>query len=350
MIDFIYDKSLTETEARFCLEYTKANLELDRLQMAFEACEATSNYYNAMSELKVYEESGTYEDLGKLYQEAEAEVANKKQGIISKMIDVIKNKINSILAFIKGKRAEANPDEEVEVAAEALTIGGKIQSVFATIKSMISKFLASQASIVESALNGDLASVGKVVAEITATVGVILGGKVAMKKVKTSQALKASDSVDKTCKEASGLLDKLKNKIGNGEGPFSTVGNKVIGFVQKFIDNASKVATHLLSGAKEAVSGAVDNAKEKVDDAKTKHNEKVEAKRTAKRAGKINDDLDKVQKGIQRGNDVKETIPEGSEDTTEESVDDIYVDVFGDIVEESDSDDLSTDTILSVLE
>lgn len=265
MIDFIYDKTLGADEARFCLESTKADLEYQRLQFAFEACDQNAMYYESMAELKVYEESGTYDDLGNLYQEAEEEVAEKKQGIISRIIEAIMTKINSILEFIKGKKGKVDPESETEVAPEAMTIGSKIKSVWAKVKNLVMKLLSKQVGIIESAFNGDFKGIATELGVIATSIGAIVGGKVVVKKFKCKDVEAKGDEVDAVAKDAKGVLGKIKAAIANAKSDegFKTVLNKVLNKIKEIIDHIQKLASHLLAKAKETVGRAADSVKNK---------------------------------------------------------------------------------------
>lgn len=91
------------------------DIEMKECEMLLEMADRKREINEKKSEIKVYEEAGTYEDLEMLYTEAENENAQDKSGIIATIGQKIQNAINAIINFFKnifGKKVE-DPDTVV---------------------------------------------------------------------------------------------------------------------------------------------------------------------------------------------------------------------------------------------
>ena len=91
------------------------NIEMKECAMLLEMADRKREINEKKSEIKVYEEAGTYEDLEMLYTEAENENAQDKSGIIATIGQKIQNAINAIINFFKnifGKKVN-DPDTVV---------------------------------------------------------------------------------------------------------------------------------------------------------------------------------------------------------------------------------------------
>lgn len=91
------------------------DIEMKECEMLLEMADRKREINEKKSEIKVYEEAGTYEDLEMLYTEAENENAQDKSGIIATIGQKIQSAINAIINFFKnifGKKVE-DPDTVV---------------------------------------------------------------------------------------------------------------------------------------------------------------------------------------------------------------------------------------------
>ena len=95
------DETLTGLEREFVIESTKLDISMDKLNVLYEAVCSTLNANYREAELKVYAESGTYDDLAMLYMEAENDAVEKKGGILSSLFNAILNFCSSIINGIK---------------------------------------------------------------------------------------------------------------------------------------------------------------------------------------------------------------------------------------------------------
>ena len=93
----IYKDYLVGDERQEAIEEAAIFNEIDNLFDAFEMTSIRLNQMYRNAEMKVFSESGTYDDLTYLIQEADGEVAEQRDGILQKII----NGIKSILSKIK---------------------------------------------------------------------------------------------------------------------------------------------------------------------------------------------------------------------------------------------------------
>ena len=112
----IFNEYLTGEEREVALENARLQNEYDKLSTVYEMLNLQVEQMRRDAEMKVFEESGTYDDLTFLYQEAENEIGEQKKNVFQKIVDWFKkifaaigNKIKSIF----GSKVE-----EIEVPAD----------------------------------------------------------------------------------------------------------------------------------------------------------------------------------------------------------------------------------------
>lgn len=110
------EESIFNAKINFMLETVDRELELNKKE----------------AELLVLRENGTYDDLQYLYQEAEEEANEKKEGIFATIVNAIRSIFASIGRAISGigKKSQAAPDEEVEVNKEAWDAVDKVKAAW----------------------------------------------------------------------------------------------------------------------------------------------------------------------------------------------------------------------------
>ena len=101
---------MTESEKDLYLFEKEHDLLMKRYEFLYESISAKANLQMEEAELKVMQESGDYDDLDMLYEASAAETGEKKQGIISQMIQAISKFIAGI--FEKISKIFTKKDEE----------------------------------------------------------------------------------------------------------------------------------------------------------------------------------------------------------------------------------------------
>ncbi len=155
----IYNGYLTGYERELAIEDAEIDNTFSRFDTMWEMVNLEYEQNIRDAELKVFKENGTYDDLLYLYQEAENAAAEKKQGILSKILSFIADIFNTIGGwFDKISGAPVPPDaEQPEVlvtSAKALnektSLVGKVLSfitgVISSMKLGIGKLLEKYAS------------------------------------------------------------------------------------------------------------------------------------------------------------------------------------------------------------
>ena len=155
----IYNGYLTGFERELAIEDAEIDNTFSRFDTMWEMVNLEYEQNIRDAELKVFKENGTYDDLLYLYQEAENAAAEKKQGILSKILSFIADIFNTIGGwFDKISGAPVPPDaEQPEVlvtSAKALnektSVVGKVLSfitgVISSMKLGIGKLLEKYAS------------------------------------------------------------------------------------------------------------------------------------------------------------------------------------------------------------
>ena len=139
------------------------NKEMDITFMELDVMMEMVEYKYRMNKLnakiKVLTENGTHDDLMYLYEEAENEQKEEKQGVISSIIEAIKSIISSITETIKGffnKNKDKDKNEEIEVNGEDFKNTENFIKDFETVKNKIanpSSINEDDEESVESSLN-----------------------------------------------------------------------------------------------------------------------------------------------------------------------------------------------------
>ena len=115
----VYNAYLSDDERLIAVESARMDLQFARYNVMLEMIDQKLDLNKKAAELKVLEESGTYDDLEYLYMEAENEAGQEKTGVIQSICNAIKTVIQSISNAIKNfvNKNKANTNAEVEVDA-----------------------------------------------------------------------------------------------------------------------------------------------------------------------------------------------------------------------------------------
>ena len=218
----IFKSYLSDEERADAIEESIYEIQMAKLNAMYEMVDKNLELNMLEAEAKVLTESGTYDDLDYLYEEANNEAAEKKEGIISKIIGVVKqiwqaitNTITNFFSKNKDVKDEAEVDENDEKRMNALnTVWGKIKQLLNFVRN-----------------NG-----GKIAIGVAALGAVVLGGfelfgKEGTKIKKPSSVVKGWIQSIKS--KAGEVTSALSSASGDGEEQkkalniLSTVGNKL---------------------------------------------------------------------------------------------------------------------------
>ena len=248
----IFKSYLSEEERAIAIEESTYEIQMAKLNAMYEMVDKNLELNMLEAEAKVLTESGTYDDLDYLYEEANNEAAEKKEGIISKIIGVVKqiwqaitNTITNFFSKNKDVKDEAEVDENDEKRMNALNaVWGKIKQLLNFVRN-----------------NG-----GKIAIGVAALGGVILAGFELFGK--EGKKIKKPSSVVKgwiqSIKSKSGeVTSALSSASGDGEEQkkalniLSTVGNKL----KSWISSLTSALSNGFSSAKEAISDKIEGRK-----------------------------------------------------------------------------------------
>ena len=248
----IFKSYLSEEERAIAIEESKYEIQMAKLNAMYEMVDKNLELNMLEAEAKVLTESGTYDDLDYLYEEANKEAAEKKEGIISKIIGAVKqiwqaitNTITNFFSKNKDVKDEAEVDENDEKRMNALNaVWGKIKQLLNFVRN-----------------NG-----GKIAIGVAALGGVILAGFELFGK--EGKKIKKPSSVVKgwiqSIKSKSGeVTSALSSASGDGEEQkkalniLSTVGNKL----KSWISSLTSALSNGFSSAKEAISDKIEGRK-----------------------------------------------------------------------------------------
>lgn len=138
----IYNSYLNGEERELAIQEAKEEALFAKLNTMYEMVEMNLKLNLQEAEVKVFEESGTYDDLGFLYEEANEDANKKKGGILSAIVNAVKSifaAIRNTITKVFGKNpnppAEVEVDEADEGKVKALNaVWSKIQQILNFLK------------------------------------------------------------------------------------------------------------------------------------------------------------------------------------------------------------------------
>lgn len=248
----LYNEHLTGVEREVAIIIAESNAEFARLNVLYEAINATHEANLLAAEAKVFAESGTYDDLTMLYTEAEKDKEEKEAGFFKTIWNAILNLFARIKKFLTGKNEDDIPDE-VKIDKETENKFNIIEKAGATIKSGVDKLKNGDFA-------GAIAEFAKVVIP-TAVVGGAVAGVVTWKKEKIKSALKYMKELQTHIENG---VTTAKANIDKKMGTDSKVGD----ILKKALDSITKV-TNFLFGTEGSIWSFIIKAKSKIKDAVT---------------------------------------------------------------------------------
>ena len=304
----IFKSYLSEEERAIAIEESKYEIQMAKLNAMYEMVDKNLELNMLEAEAKVLTESGTYDDLDYLYEEANNEAAEKKEGIISKIIGVVKqiwqaitNTITNFFSKNKDVEGEAEVDENDEKRVNALNgVWGKIKQVLNFVRNNGAKIAMGVAAI-GTLIIGGLELFGKKGKKVKRPSSVVKGWiqNINSKAGEVNSALSAAIAGDEDHKKALEIL--------------STVGEKLKDWVTSLTSALGSVMVlHKVVSDKEEreKNGEVsDQSGNDANDAQTEKEEADRAKKNAKIDKKADKAIEKMKKseGEQANVDENET-------------------------------------------
>lgn len=263
----IYNEYLTGEERERAIEEASLENEYSKLSTLFEMTTLQGEQMVRDAELKVFSESGTYDDLEFLFQEANEETDAKQKNIILKLIDVIRSMITSAKNAIVNFFKKGNKEQECEVPKEAVEKVSVINKLVNQVQTGISKIQ-----------NGDWSGAGDILKGISIPVvgaGAVGAGAVAVVKMKKGDADKHNQKLNSVLDKITGWLKTIETKLGPLKD--TAIAKSICDKIKSFQSLVQKVSEMFMTGVKNAsnsVKGAVDTAVDGVKNIAGKGNKK----------------------------------------------------------------------------
>ena len=222
----LYNEYLTGSEREAAIIVAESEAQFAKLNILFEAVDATLGANMLAAEAKVFAENGTYDDLTMLYKEAGEEAVQKKQGIIATIINAIANLFTKIGNFINnkfGKQLENIPEGDVKVDSRLEKEMNVFKKAWDFLKSPIDKIKAGTDAGLDKE---DIAKAwGQLAAEFAAISGTAAGvTTIVVKREKILEWIKTVS--DEIHKKVTAAIAALKTALGIGKVVKNVVDNK----------------------------------------------------------------------------------------------------------------------------
>lgn len=304
----IFNEYLTGEERALAVEAAKFENDWNKLSTLFEMTNMQLDQMRNDAEMKVFEESGTYDDLDFLYQEAENEAAAQNQNIFQKIIQWFKNIFAAIANKVKSFLGKKNPEEEVEIPVEVVEKVSAIEKAHSDMQVGFAKLRNGDFS---GALN--ILNAVKIPALVAAgTVGVGYGLK-KMKKCESDKLVQRLNAVKEKVETAfNGVTSKL---LGLKDTNQQKDAKSSLNPIQKLLTLINNVITSITTAVSKGVNAVKDTGVSKSEDNAQGENDKSTEKTgvTIKRIGKfeyrINQSNGTVTKVDKKGNE--SNVPAG---------------------------------------
>lgn len=213
----LYNEYLTGAEREAAIIVAEADAQIARLNVLFEAVDATLEANMLCAEAKVFAENGTYDDLTMLYTEAQQEATQKKQGIIASIVQAIANlfaKIGNFISSKFGKKLENIPEGNIKIDANLEKEMNIFKKAWNYIKSPFEKVAAGT----DAGLNEE--DIKKAWGQIAAEIGAVTAAGAATALVVVNREKIGSwieDIRDNIQKKVESAIAKLEAFLGIGK-------------------------------------------------------------------------------------------------------------------------------------
>lgn len=249
----IYNAYLEGADREAAILDMELNNQYDKLSMLFEMSLMELDQVKRDIEIKVFKESGTYDDLEYLISEAEAQVAQDQTNIISQILQWFANAIQTLFTNIKNffTGAKNIPDDtEVQVEMNDGEDGmfGEITKILDNVANMDGKITLD--NVLKVALSG-VAGGGAILAIIDK---INKDHPIKTKIVKWAVVKKWNQTTNTLIGKIQGITQSITQKFGD---------NTVI---KSILDNVCKPVMNVLKGVSDRCAAALETAKQKVGD------------------------------------------------------------------------------------
>lgn len=326
MVNVLYNDFESEFDKDLHIIESENSISIGRALLTLETCLNLQDIKYEEAELQCMKESGDMDRLCALYEEANAETADKEKGAIGKLFEAIASAFRKIKEFLFGKTLtpeqleQAKQDqEEITVAKEDMDNANLITKTWDSIKGFFSN--AKNAESNEAAIMKKIGIIGGIAA---------VGAAGTMVAYKTGAVAEACDKLKGIASSCASKADEFKNSEAQGvKGTFlKTIGGALNG-VSKSI---TAIAGALVKPVKSKLEKANDALKKDNSDMSTSGGieakiKKLEAKRDATEDQAAKDKLSKDIKNLYaKMADVKaaggkiEKAPEQSVDAQKKSL------------------------------
>lgn len=258
---------IDDNDKEFMAIEAAADIEMQKSLLALEYADRLYDIKLRQAELKVLNESGTFEDLDALYEAAGKENSERKDGIIK----TIWNKISKFISDIKTAIVNLVTKKKVDDFTDAANSGklgninlpkdpNKIMDAVKSALSKVSRFLRPGITVTKE--DGEkVFSIGKTLITTIEGIGAVTIGAIAIPKLWVKLQGMGND-IQKKCEE-------LKNNPPLGEGAaaignfFQSCADKVLGSL-KSLGGIISAGADKVKGGVEKAAGAVKNVAGKI--------------------------------------------------------------------------------------
>lgn len=250
----IYYEYLSDYERSIMIERAKIDNEFEKLQTLYEMTNLQLSQLEKEAEHKVFSESGTYDDLTYLLQEAGNEVIEKKKGIIATIIDAIKRLFNAITGKSNEiKSSQVGPDEMISVPSDLEEKSTIITNAMNNIQTGVTKLQ-----------NGDFTGALNILKTAAAPVALVtIAGGVTYKQIKKRKGDEICANMDKAKNFFNGIWDKVKSKIpGLSNVADADNANACLNPIQFILKAINSVFDAIKNGVSKILNKNVPNEKE----------------------------------------------------------------------------------------
>jgi hypothetical protein len=238
----IFNGYLTGEDREIAIENAKLENEYRTLTTLFEMTQLQVEQMHRDAELKVFAESGTYDDLTFLYQEADAEVGEQRKNILQKIIDWFGKIFSSIGNGIKKIFGMGDANMEVEAPVEVVEKVSKIEQIWTQMQNGVAKLR-----------NGDFSGALDILKVVAIPATIAVGGAVAYKKYKKGE-------LDGIVKKLEGIKNQVASVFNNIKGKLTgTTNTNEQGEAQKSLNPIQKLMSWI-SDAIGKITGCISNA------------------------------------------------------------------------------------------
>lgn len=263
----IYESQLTGDEREFMADIAGINLEIAKYSTMLEMVDMKLETELNEAEVKVFKESGNYDDLEYLYEEANNEAEQKKTGIVSSIVTAVKNLFKRISNFIKTKILKMPVSGEVELDQSDIDNANNIKSAFNGVSDGLNKI--KDGATEHPWITGGAIVAGSALAALAAFKIKDASGK----KVKKSaeEAKKMVEDIDATVAQpVEAAMGKFEKYTNSNNVIVSTVAKAISGFgsqVSKFTSSVSGKLKTAGVAVKDGAEKAAETVKEKINEA-----------------------------------------------------------------------------------